>query len=228
MKQGAPLAELLTEPRFREACRDQRYLAERGYAFKVTVRLVGDRYRLDAVQRSVLRRGVVPNPLAAERQAKIIPPEAVAGEELSIDLCNVVAVVGNYLSGRPVYIAEDGLLRDAAESAGVFRDTGRRQRSVAMIAEGINRLQPAYIRAYIDAPLTHSHDLADELRRALTGYGLDREVLLVRAADKVLQASTGIIVTGDSEIIDVHDTVFDLSLFILTEIIGAEIFTLRP
>ena len=200
---------------FLEACRDHLYLCGRKYPAGQVVKLVGNRYRLTAVQRSVLMRGVIPEETAGRRRDKLLDPGEVTGRSLSVDSCNVLAAVGNYLTGRFVYIASDGILRDAAESSGIFRDDIRRRRSVNLMTSALVKLKPRFIHFFIDAPLTHSRDLAGEIRDELSTVNLRASVELVNSADRVLKEAAGTLVSGDSEIIDVRDSVFDLSRYIL-------------
>ncbi|HAK46941.1 MAG TPA: hypothetical protein DCO79_13625, partial [Spirochaeta sp.] len=122
---------------------------------------------------------------------------------------------GNYLSGCFVYRACDGIIRDAAESNGVFRSSERRRRAVRLIVTAMAKLDPGPLHFYIDEPHPHSRDLAGELREALRAAGLSGEIKLVRSADRVLKNAGGILVSGDSEIIDAVRKVFDLASFVL-------------
>ncbi len=200
---------------------DQLYLAERGYPVKQTVKLIGDRCQLSAVQRSILMRGVIPPRSAASRRAKLLSSEDTRGAELWVDACNVIVAVGNYLSGRYLYIATDGLLRDAAESRGVFRNDGIRKRAAELVDAALSELALGKLILYIDAPLTHSRDLARELRSGLPAQTGDVQVLLADHADTVIKQAPDIVSSGDSEIIDSVDRVFDLTRFTLEEQLGA-------
>ncbi|ORC38454.1 hypothetical protein B4O97_01480 [Marispirochaeta aestuarii] len=206
---------------FRRACLDQLYLAERGYPVKQTVKLIGDRYQLRAVQRSILMRGVIPPGSASRRRVKLLSPEDLSGAELWVDASNVVVAVGNYLCGKFLYIATDGLLRDAAESRGVFRNDGIRKRAAELVDAALSELAPGKLILYIDAPLTHSRDLARELRAGLSRRRGETQVLLADHADEVLKQAPDIASSGDSEIIDSVDRVFDLTRFTLEKGLNA-------
>ena len=208
---------------FREACADIQYLYNRGYPARRIADLAGNRYRLSRVQRSVLRRGIVSEAAARERKLKLLGAEDIAGRNLSVDSCNVLAIVGNYLSGHFVYVSTDALVRDAAESRGIFRKDILRRRAVDLMFKALANLSPAGLICYIDAPLTHSRDMAAELREALLISGLDVEVQLVNSADRILKNAGGVLVTGDSEIVDSVNEVFDLSHYILDYEFSAEL-----
>jgi hypothetical protein len=214
------LEQTLLSAEFLLACKDQLYLCERGYPVRQVVKLTGDRYCLSAVQRSILRRGVIPEPAAGERRRKLISSSDVRGETLAIDSCNVLAGVGNYLCGKPVYIATDGLMRDAAESAGVFRNDALRMRAAALMVASMAELRPGNSCFYIDAPLTHSRDLSREILRALSAAELSAGIELVESADRVLKCAPGVLVSGDSQIIDTADRVFDLARYVLESRFG--------
>ncbi len=209
------MAEEILSPLFKKATADLVYLLDRGYPVKQVVELAGNRYRLSSVQRSVLRRGIAAADIAGKRKAKFISANDVAGQSLSIDSCNVIAVVGNYLNGFFVYLAADGAVRDAAESGGVFRDGERRRKVVRLVVNALADLKPDGINFYIDEPHAHSRDLAGELREELRLRGRSAEIKLVRSADRVLKNVSGILASGDSEIIDAVERVFDLARYIL-------------
>src|SRR6056297_3344764 len=97
------------------ALADYLWLLDRRYPEKGSLKLVCDRYRLNAHQRTILYRG------AASRGSKpklSFGPSAVelpVEGGLFIDTLNVVLTIANYLYGRYLFISIDGFVRDDGE-----------------------------------------------------------------------------------------------------------------
>ncbi len=96
---------------FIAAVQDYRYLIDREYPHKASLKIIGDRYRLSAVERALLYRGVLSTTISECIRKKLIsaPP---AGSRIYVDGYNVLLTVMNYLLGRALCIATDGLVRD--------------------------------------------------------------------------------------------------------------------
>ncbi|MGA9097410.1 MAG: DUF434 domain-containing protein, partial [Methanotrichaceae archaeon] len=90
----------------------------RGYPKESAIRFVADHYRLPEWQRFVLVRVVVASSQTSARMAKLVPLEALNRKEILIDGYNVLITVESILEGCPVYLCDDGLLRDIR---GIFR-----------------------------------------------------------------------------------------------------------
>ncbi|RLA79768.1 MAG: DUF434 domain-containing protein, partial [Deltaproteobacteria bacterium] len=97
-----------------QAAEDLRWLLGRGYPRDPALTLVGNRYGLEAKWREVLKRGVLPPEVASRRRSKLLPPEALEGEEVALDGHNVLITLRSALRGETVLLADDGLVRDTA------------------------------------------------------------------------------------------------------------------
>ena len=100
----------------RAAAADYLLLAERDYSRTAALKLVGDHYRLSAVQRSILYRGIQSSSESRRRTAKRV--DDVDSAKLCVDGFNILYTIANYLYGRPLFISTDGWLRDAGEVHG--------------------------------------------------------------------------------------------------------------
>ncbi|MDP3177135.1 MAG: DUF434 domain-containing protein, partial [Spirochaetaceae bacterium] len=98
------------------AARDYRWLLDRGYAESSSLKLVGDRHRLERDERMILFRGVASDG-ASRRRTAMISGDA-AGRPLLVDGYNQTFAVMHYLMGKRLFICSDGLLRDAGSSHG--------------------------------------------------------------------------------------------------------------
>ncbi len=210
------MRQIVTEE-FITAVHDYFYLINRSYSGKSVLKLVGDRYHLDRIQRNLLYRGVVPAAVAEQRRRKL--KTEISGEHISIDGYNVLLTMSNYLLGRTVYISNDGLLRDAGEVFG-------RQQPLELLRDVIDftfpmlkQGGPCSVAVYFDSPVAFSGELAGYLREQLELLQLPGAVEAVHSPDFFLKkAEYGLVATSDSIIIDACTTaIVDLPLMVLCE-----------
>jgi len=194
MDEGYPLTA-----RFRAAIADFRYLLERNYSHTSALRVVGDRYQLDSPQRSMLYRGISPRETARLRRARMV--ESAAGAKVAVDCYNVLYTVTNYLYGRPLFICDDGFLRDSGE---LHEDKPESlDRAVALLFRVMRSEPPAALAFYLDSPVSRSGELALELRRRLAEARIAGTAEAVRSPDHLLKEHReGLIATSDSSVID--------------------------
>lgn len=184
------------------ASRDYRWLLDRGYPETASLKIVGDRHRLDKDARLVLFRGVTG--LAASEKRAALLSEKVAGRTLLIDGYNEIYTVMHYLAGRPVFIASDALVRDAGAAHGRISDPELFNRATSILAAALAPLGIAEAIAWFDAPVPHSADHARNFQAALVGEGINGRATVERSADgplKLAEAGTAV-ATSDSAIVD--------------------------
>ena len=184
------------------AARDYRWLLDRGYAPKASLKLVGDRRMMTKDERMILFRGVAPSATAASRAA-IIRSEA-KGRAFLIDGYNQALTVMHYLTGRPIFVANDGLLRDAGGSYGRIADEALFERAVGAIAEHIVALGSPSIEIFLDSPVPGSSGHARMFRDLFAARGAEVEVRLEKSADAPLKKAPprSLVATSDSAIAD--------------------------
>jgi hypothetical protein len=205
---------------FIEACGDYKYLRERGYPSKAALKIVGDHHMLSRVERNSIFRGIIPEQLAAARRKKIAGPREIAGGSLSIDWYNVLITVESYLRGLPVFIAEDGMLRDSSATHGSYRTTAVTTRALEKIFESLAVLSPSRVDIYLDAPIAFSGLMADEVRERLALIPCPSSVSLVHSADYPLKHSREIVATSDSVILDCVTRMCDLPRCVMERCFG--------
>lgn len=217
-----------------EAAVHLRWLLERSYPRNTSVKLTGDRHRLDRAERQILYRGVTAPADAARRKELLVKPEAVAGRHLAVDGHNVVLTTANFLAGIPVFEADDGLLRDIGSLHGRLHNPELMYRALDTSAEFLASLEAGVLFVVFDAPLSHSRDHAARFRSRLTEavkYFPDPprlKVELAASGDKAVKAcSPELIATSDSAVIDALGVpVFDLARHVLELAFDAEFGTL--
>ena len=199
----------------RQAADEYLWILSKGYPQGAALKLVGDKFMLTKDMRQVLYRGVVPDALAKVRSEKI--GAVREGDLVLIDTYNVLFTVNNYLLGRPLFISNDGMLRDAGEMRGRIINKPQFSRSVAMMLEVLQMWSGASYIHYLDEPVSHSGRLSIELCKDMVQMGIEGDAFTVKSPDQVLkQKSSDAICTSDGGIIDQYQgRVIDLPRFLL-------------
>lgn len=209
-------------PPFPDAARDYRFLLDRGYSASASLKLVGDHYELDKVSRMVLFRGVLSR-LDSEANAARLIVRLGPLARVAVDGYNVVFTLLNYRKGHPLFIATDGLLRDAGGAHGRIYDEAVFRESVTQMAVRLAEAGVARADVYLDSPVSGSGGHAALIREALAASGVAGEVALAASADPPVRDFLGdAVTTSDSSIVAAsRSPVFDLARDILEARYGA-------
>ena len=201
---------------FNNAAKDYYYLSGKDYSQKATIKLIGDRYRLSGIERSVLLRGIIKKEIADTRKKKILKESEIINQILIIDCYNVLITISSYLNGKFLYISNDGFLRDAAESHGLRKKDEMLSRSLTLLFKYLSEKKVKNIEVYLDSPVSYSKELSHKINLLFDEYKITGKSFLVKSADyHLIQNKNGICSTSDSTIIDHKNHVFDLSFCIL-------------
>jgi hypothetical protein len=230
--------EVLTES-FWQAVKDYYRLGNRDYPEIPALKLVGDRYRLSGAQRTILFRGVTPEKKALLRKSKRIRislSAGLAGKRLDrclyIDGYNVLFTIMNYLLGKPVFIGNDGFLRDAGGSYGKVENEEKLQQAISLFVSFLGGIPIDAALIYLDRPAPHSETHARVLLEEIKAANITAEVRVVPQVDDVLVrggGETGVIATSDSGIIDAAACgIYDLARDLLETRYGLEIPVIDP
>lgn len=199
--------------KFELAIDDYRYLRWKGYPEKASLKLVGDRHRLSRVERNTLFRGVIPDEIAAARKQKLVAPANVQGQSLGIDWYNVLITVESFLRGLPLFISDDGIIRDSSATHGSYRRTGLTDRALDAIIDALRALAPGGVDAFLDSPIAFSGQMAEEARDRLSRLSIPFHVTLEHSADYPLKSYSGVVASSDSVVLDCAAYVLDLPRF---------------
>jgi hypothetical protein len=199
----------------REAAEEYLWMLSKNYPQKTSLKLVGDKFKLTRDLRQVLYRGIVPQGLALERSGKI--GKVKKGDLVLVDTYNVLFTVNNYLLGRPLFISNDGILRDAGEMRGRIINKPQFSRSVSMMLEVLQMWAGVTFIHYLDEPVSHSGHLSIELCKDMAEMGIEGDAFTVKSPDQMLiQENSDAIATSDGGIIDQYEgRIIDLPRFLL-------------
>jgi len=196
--------EILNES-FHQAVKEYFYLMNRRYPEKPTLKLICDHHRLTGVQRTILFRGITSDHRAHVRKGKLIPDrDHWEGKYFLIDGYNVLYTIMNHLTGKLLFIGNDGIMRDTGND---FNDVDSRKlfsRAVDVFVDFLGTTRIASAKVYFDSQVPGSKEDAEELVAAVKRLSIEVDIYLHEAVDKVLSEikNGNAVCTSDSEIID--------------------------
>ncbi len=213
-------------PNLNAALGDYRYLLERGYPERGSIELVGDRHRLSGEQRMMLYRGASSPSVSEKRRNKIVSEFGIP-ENLYIDGYNVIFTLYNFRLGRPVFVSDDGVVRDVGQAHGrVYR--ANLFEEVVRVLCGVlcERELPAHV--YLDRPVTGSVRHSKLLTNIASETDVRLTCELVPSADEALAVHrTDCIASSDSVVIDNHrGAIVDLARLVIEQRYRAKLIDL--
>ncbi len=206
------------------AAEDFRYLLNQRYPRKAVLELVGNRYGLTFDERHLLHRGVFSRTDSQARQKKRISIREIRNKDLAIDGHNVLITIEAGLAGRPLVFADDGFVRDISGLSGSFKKTETTEKAIQFIINALKRIKPRQTVFLLDAPISKSGKLAEEIRNRLKQENLSGDATAVKVPERILIGFPGVIATSDTAIIDRSKKVLDLAAYILIKKIGSKFF----
>ncbi|MFC2100709.1 DUF434 domain-containing protein [Bacteroidota bacterium] len=202
---------------FISAAKDYLFLLEKNYPQKAILKLVGDRYALSGVERSMLHRGIAMKENINKRKSKLIDASGLNNNELHIDGYNVLITVGSYLNGKTLFVSNDHLLRDAAEVHGKIFRTSLMDRSLSLLFSCLDELNVRCVHFYFDKPVSKSGLLCQKVNKLIDEASFTGEADTYDSPDYQLkQIVKGCCASSDSVIIDqLQIPVIDLARIVI-------------
>lgn len=197
------------------AAGDYEWMLSRGYPQKSALKLVGDRFRLSRNLRQILYRGISSGEQAEARRKKL--GSVRKGDVVLVDTYNVLFTVNNYLLGKPVFISNDGLLRDAGEMRGRITNKPVFKRGINLMLDVMKEWNGVKFILYLDEPVSYSGRLSIELSKDMVQMDIEGEAFTVNSPDHMLKnEDSDAICTSDSAIIDHYEgRIVDLARYLL-------------
>jgi hypothetical protein len=210
---------------FNEALTDYYQLLNKNYPEKETLKLVANRYRLSGLERTLLFRGITSKEKVLLRKAKQRSPGNLPGIPLAVDGYNVLFTIMNYLLGKPVFIGNDGILRDSGGAYGKIENPGTFDKAAFLLVDFVRLRHLEKVVLYLDRPVTGSDSHKRELEEKMQQEKVKGEIRLLSSVDRCLKQKHGcVIATSDSEIIDATPgKILDLARYILENAFETEI-----
>ena len=214
-------------PVLREAAGDLCWLLSRGYAGESALKLVGDRYRLTARQRTAVARSSCSDAEAARRRRHEVTAQEMAGRPLWLDGYNVLTSVEAALAGGVILAARDGAYRDMASMHGSYRRVAETRPALDLVARAVEALGVSQCVWYLDRPVSNSGRLKKLIEETAGTLGAAWRVELAPNPDTVLSQTDEVVASADSYILDRCRAWFNLARRIIAhQIPGADVIDL--
>ena len=197
--------------RLRDAVGHLAWLLSRGYAPPSGLKLVGDRFNLDARQRTAVMRCACADAQRDARRARELHADDVRGRAIRIDGYNVLTTAEAALGGGVILVARDGAVRDMASIHGSYRKVEETRPAIELIGRTLASLCIPQATWYLDAPVSNSGRLMTILRETAEPHGWDWTVEIVHDPDAILSRSPEPVATADSVILDRCEAWFNLA-----------------
>jgi len=189
-------------PVLRDAVADLSWLRSRGYSDTSAVKLVGDRYQLRSRQRIAARRCACSDQAMQKRASRRCEPETMEGRSLLIDGLNVITTIEVALAHAVLLIGRDDCMRDMASFRGSYRLVEETERAVGILVEVVSSMRASEVIVCIDRPVSNSGRLAEIVRKTAAAKRCRIEARTADSVDETLKASTAVVATADSAILD--------------------------
>jgi len=211
------------------AAKDYFYLTQKDYPPRGFLQLVGDRYDLTNHERTMLYRGIAPGIIAEGRKQKMISLGAIQNQELFVDGFNVILTISAYLQGLPLFLSNDGFLRDASMMRGKIQMTDKIRESLFLIFDFIRNQKVVSVHFYLDQKVEIHHQIIEAIKEFPLWKSGILTILSSNQVDRDLSEITnGIVCTSDSGIIDRSKSpIFDLAFFVLQQQFHPQIISLN-
>lgn len=209
--QDQSLFNLESEPELQKATSDLNWLLTRDYAPASALKLVGDRYTLNARQRLAVSRCACADHDALRRQQHQVDAPDLQQQELWIDGYNVLTSLEAALSGAVILHAHDGCYRDMASMHGSYRKVAETIPALHILGELLSEWKVSTCRWLLDKPVSNSGRLKTMLREISDERGWNWYADLVPDPDPLLIQADQIVASADSQILNQTARWFNLA-----------------
>jgi hypothetical protein len=197
---------------------DIRYLLERGYPRAGAITYVCNHYRLDINIRHVFARVIYTEEMSHARKNWTIECNELAGKEIWVDGYNILIGVESALKGEPVYLCDDGFIRD---TRGIFRNykcSDVTVRAFDSILGQLSHCASGKVEFLFDSQISKSGELAKWVGDRMGKAGLIGNARTSRHVDYDLKHCGKIVATSDGTIIDAVKKVVNIQAWVLEEL----------
>lgn len=212
---------------FINAINDYYYLINREYSKRVVLKIVSDRYKLNHDQRTIVYRGILNEKIVLNIKPRLIEDNCF--DILTVDGFNVLLRIFHYLLGRPLFISNDGLLRDAGKWDEKFIDNVVFKNALMLFLKSLNIINVEEICVYFDDKFNSKNiHLKNIILNFLENFeGLNSKkvnFIWSNNVDKDIKfKNKGVLATSDCEILISNNAkIFDLARMILEKEFNAE------
>ncbi|MBV9790988.1 MAG: DUF434 domain-containing protein [Chloroflexi bacterium] len=193
------------------------WLLNRGYPITASLKLAGDRHRLNERQRMAIARAACSDERRAQRLASRVEELDVREAELIVDGFNLLITIEAALSQGVLLLCRDNCIRDLASVHGSYRSVQETDRALQLIGETLAALAPRSVRWLLDKPISNSGRLAAKIRELAEQHGWPWEVEVIFNPDSAIVAAQQIAVSSDAIVLDGSRHWFDLKSHLIQQ-----------
>jgi hypothetical protein len=183
---------------------------DRGYPGDSAVRFVSDHCLLPEGERFILQRIIVPADRALARMAKSLRRQDLRDRVVFVDGYNTIITAQSLLEGYPVYLCDDGFLRDTRAFFRSGRELQFAESALSEILDLLASARPSRVQVLFDQQISRSGEVAGRARRMMAARDLQGEAGCARDVDHLLKACGSIVASSDGNVIDAAAAVIDL------------------
>lgn len=212
------------QQKLREAVKDMHYLLSHGYAERSSLKLVGNKFRLNNRQQRALLGMSASQQQIERRKYHEIAFEQLTSEPIHIDGFNLLIVLESVLSDAYVFQGLDHSYRDLSGVHGTYKRVRQTEQVLKLVGDILKDHEVIWV---FDKPVSNSGRLKTILRTFAETQGFNWNIHLDHNPDKTLAESQHIVVTSDAWILDRAQRWLNLAQYIIeqklqyTEIISA-------
>jgi hypothetical protein len=195
------------------------WLLNRGYSITASLKLVGDRHRLNDRQRMAVARAACTDTSRAKRLATCVAPEQIKDAELIVDGFNLLITIEAALSQGLIMLCRDTCIRDLASVHGSYRSVQETDRAIQIIGAALTTLAPRAVQWLLDKPISNSGRLAAKLRDLAAQHEWPWNVDVLFNPDTAISSSEQIAITSDAIVLDHAVRWFNLKACIIDRFI---------
>ena len=185
----------------RSASRHVCYLINEGYDLKQATTFVGNHFLLSERQRLAIMRSVATREQLNNRSQKMIPLDALAGQEVWIDGFNTIITIEVICSHSIVFSCMDGAIRDLAALRGTYRLIPETNQAIIALFDMLKDAGVSKANILLDEPVSNSGRLKVRIADIGEDYPFDLDIQIMKAVDRELYQKDYVI-TSDSIILD--------------------------
>jgi hypothetical protein len=137
------------------------------------------------------------------------------GKKLIVDGYNVLILLENALRGKPVFLSDDGFLRDAEGVFKNYKPSSITEKALELLLEVFKKYPPQETFFFFDAPITRSRELARHIKEKLLRIGLPGEAVATRNSEFALTKKYSLLASSDSALINQVNQAVDIPKYII-------------
>lgn len=194
------------------------WLLDRGYKIKPIIELVGNHNQFSLRARTALQIATSSTDECEKRKFTMLSLDHAKEGCLFIDGFNLIITLEVALSGSPVLLGKDGVLRDLAGLRGTYKLIDKTDIALELIGKTLKELSVPNVKFYLDSPVSNSGRLKSRIIECSESWGIPVDVELIPNVDTEL-SHMEMVVTGDSIILDECKSWLNLSRKIVDDYI---------